>query len=147
MNNMSCVVILGRACCEANGVRIDFKSKKIFLLKRNEDEDDEIINAMEEKSQKYAHLMHQVTIKPYHETPILVKSKQVTNEPQFTKSYEPAVEKFGTVISKGIEQVKEEHAYLVFANLLSKDITLPSGTIIATLESFDKKEFEIKNTS
>ena len=119
------------------------KSKKIFLLKPKEDEDDEIINDMEEKSQKYAHLVHQVTIKPYHETPILVKSNQVANEPLFAKSYEPAVERFGTVISKGIVQFKEEQAYLMIANLSSKEITLPTGTIIATLESYDEKEFEI----
>ena len=98
---------------------------------------------MEEKSQKYAHLVHQVTIKPYHETPILVKSNQVANEPLFAKSYEPAVERFGTVISKWIVQLKEEQAYFVIANLSSKEIILSTGTSIATLESYDEKEFEI----
>ena len=93
-------------------MRIDFKSKKIFLLKPNEDEDDQTINEMEEKSQKYAHLMHHLTIKPYHETSILVKSNQVINGRLFAKSYEPAVERFGTVVSKGIVQFKEEQAYL-----------------------------------
>ena len=32
MNKMSYDVILGRDWCEANGVRIDFKSKKIYYL-------------------------------------------------------------------------------------------------------------------
>ena len=55
-------------------------------------------------------------------------------------SYETAVERFGTVISKGIVQFKEEHAYLVIANSSSKEVTLPIGTIMASLEFFDEKE-------
>ena len=80
INNMSYDLILGRDWCEANGVRIYFNYKKIFLIKPNVEKDYNVISEIGEilptsDIQKYAHLTQSVNIKPYHETPILVKCK------------------------------------------------------------------------
>ena len=42
--------IFGRDWYEANEMRIDFKSKKIFLLKAADGEDCEILNEMDENA-------------------------------------------------------------------------------------------------
>ena len=164
MSDLSYDLILGREWCEANGVVIDFSKKKIYFLKpqvRNKnlesmnnmdeqsdhknDEDSEQIEEStinEHNPQEYAQLENKISIKPYHEVLLLVKSEQKDSNVLFVKSYDPLVARCGIFVTKGICQFNNSQAYLVLANLTSKVVTLPAGIIIASLEIFNEDEYE-----
>jgi hypothetical protein len=149
MNNLSYDLILGRDWCNANGVVIDFNKKKIYLL-RTKAEKYDILNHIEDNNSEYiispteyAQLTHKVIIKPYHETPVLVRSPQNDCSTLFVKSYEPVVDRFGIFTTKGIVHFQNNLAHIVIANLTSKEVFLPVGTIVARLESVNEDDFEI----
>jgi hypothetical protein len=87
--------------------------------------------------------MHPITIKPYLEALISVRSKQNYSTAVFAKCYEPLGERFGVFTVKGIVQFKSNLAQMVVGNLTSKEITLPVGTIVAKLEAFNEHDYEI----
>jgi hypothetical protein len=151
MNDLSYDLILGRDWCNANGVIIDFNKRKIYLLKPPEkSEPFVLINHLEDNKSnikfdptEHAHLIHPITIKPYHEALISVRSKQNDSTAVFAKCYEPLGERFGVFTVKGIVQFKSNLAQIVVGNLTSKEITLPVGTIVAKLEAFNEHDYEI----
>ena len=150
LNDLSYDLILGRDWCEANGVIIDFTKRKVYFIKPLEKTKSfGLINHLEDKKPKirfypteYAHLTHQVTIKPYHEALISIHSRQHDSSPVFAKSYEPLGERFGIFAIKGIVQFKSNLANIAIGNLSAKAITLPVGTIVAKIESFMEDEYE-----
>ena len=60
----------------------------------------------------------------------------------FAKCYEPLGERFGIFAIKGIVQFNKNLAHIVVGNLSAKEITLPVGTIVAKIESFDEEDYE-----
>ena len=151
LNDLSYDLILGRDWCDANGVIIDFNKKKIYLLKPPEKtEPFVLINHLEDNKSEikcdpteHAHLIHTITIKPYHEALVSGQSKQNDSTPVFAKCYEPLGERFGVFTVKGIVQFKSNNAQIVVGNLTAKEITLPVGTIVAKLEAFDENDYEV----
>ena len=167
MNDLSYDLILGREWCEANGVVIDFSKKKIYFLKpeikqvyndsmnnlndesvsdqtkENEEEFENNENKSKEfNSQEYAQLENDISIKPYHEVLALVKSDQSDSKVLFVRSHDPLIIRFGIFTTKGICQFKSNQAYLVLANLTSEVVTLPAGTVVASLEAFNDEDYE-----
>ena len=162
MKDLSYDLILGREWCEANGVVIDFSKKKIYFLKPQINVDqNESMNQFDSpvnhnlkqenenrqphnkfKANEYAELTTKISIKPYHEVLVLVKSEQQDSNVVFVKSHEPLIIRFGIFTTKGICHFKNNQAYIVLANLTSELVTLPAGTVVANLEKFNEKEFE-----
>ena len=150
LNDLSYDLILGRDWCEANGVIIDFNKKKVYLLKpQARSRPFGLLNHLEDRKPtikfdptEYAHLTHKITIKPYHETLVPVRSKQNDSSPVFAKCYEPLGERFGIFAIKGVVQFKSNIGLIAVGNLTAKEITLPVGTIVAKIESFNENDYE-----
>ena len=116
-----------------------------MIMNQQEGEQVELINPLGDPIceiklaiSKYAYLTHKISIQPYHEAIIQIKSNQSNSTLSFVNSYEPLLERCGITVLKGVMEIKNGQANLVVAYLISQVVHIPSGTIMATLQSFDE---------
>jgi hypothetical protein len=151
LHDLSYDLILGREWCEANGVVLDFSKKKMYFLKPQEEEPcQDFVCQFDEKPipyvmdpNKFAQLKTDILLDPYHETKVIVQSKQNNLNNLFVKNHDSLVDRFGVFVFKGIVRFNDNLATIVLANLTNETVSLPAGLIVANLELFEENDWNI----
>ena len=149
MSDLSYDLILGRDWCEANGIILDFSKRKLYFLQPQEAppeldfvcQFDDRPSPDSNDSSQFAQLETETLLQPFHETKVVVRSKQNGTNTLFVQSNEPLVTRFGVFVVKGLVQFEKNLATIILSNLTNKAVTLPPKTIVATLQLFNEDEW------
>jgi predicted aspartyl protease len=151
LNDLSYDLILGRDWCQANGVVLDFARKKMYFIKPEEyQHSSEFICQFDENTSqetndptKFAQLESGIVLEPYHETMVVVRSKQNNVNSLFIRNHDALVDRLGIFVVKGIVNFENDLATIALANLTGQSVSLPSGIIVANLDLFDDIQWDI----
>jgi hypothetical protein len=88
-------------------------------------------------------LQSDILLEPYHETKVVIKSKQNNFNNMFVKNHDSIVDRFGVFVVKGVVQFNENLATIFLANLTNQTVSLPAGLIVANLELFEENDWDI----
>jgi hypothetical protein len=151
LHDLSYDLILGRDWCEANGVVLDFSKKKMYFLQQHEEKPfQDFVCQYDEKPvpcdidpTKFAQLQNDILLEPYHETKVVIQSKQNNFNNIFVKNHDSLVDRFGVFVVKGVVQFNENLATIFLADLTNQTVSLPAGLIVANLELFEKNDWDI----
>ena len=149
MGDLSYDLILGRDWCEANGIILDFSKKKLYFLQPQDvpPELDFVCQFDDRPSpppndcSQFAQLEIETLLQPFHETKVVVRSKQNATNTLFVQSNEPMVTRFGVFVVKGLVQFENNLATIILSNLTNNAVTLPPKTIVANLQLFNEDEW------
>ena len=115
MSDLSYDLILGRDWCVANGIILDFSKKKLYFLQPQEAppeldfvcQFDDRPSLDSSDSSHFAQLETETLLQPFHETKVVVRSKQNGTNTLFVQSNEPLVTRFGVFVVKGLVQFEK----------------------------------------
>jgi len=155
LNDLAYDLILGRDWCEANGVVLDFAKKKMYFIKPEEyQHSSEFVCQFDESAPqetndptKFAILENGIVLDPYHETMVVVRSKQNDVKSLFIRNHDPLVDRFGIFVVKGIVHFENDLATIALANLTGQSVSLPSGIVVAHLDLFDENQWDILSSN